>query len=298
MRIRDVITEENIFATWAAKGLSKLAPRTAGRIASKADALESLTNAWAVELQTYGKIVTKADKVVGANYAQDAALVARAQKEATKIANQAKYKTNVAAMEKKLGAAGSTVIKFAVTAGWFDALYSAYTEISELNDKLANKQITPEQHENDVRYYLGKCVTQIAAIAVSGGIFKVGAIGLKTIPILPFAGAIGNALASLSGVAAAGVSAWFMSAEGSKYFAEWYASNALSAILTRQIAGNMSKNAYDYILRSVDDIKNGKMPAMPFASKDDDGVDFSPEPAKERPAQFDPVTRTWSAGKI
>ena len=42
MRIRDVITEENVFATWAAKGLSKLAPRTAGRIASKADALEPI----------------------------------------------------------------------------------------------------------------------------------------------------------------------------------------------------------------------------------------------------------------
>lgn len=297
MKIRDVIYEENPLTKWAAKGISKLFPTTAGRVASRSDAYDLLKNAWANEIQTHGKMITSADKLVGAKYAADASLINGAAKEAAKIAKKAKYTANVAAMETSLGKAGSAAVKIGISIGWGDAIYEAYTEISELNDKLAKKQITPDQYDNDVRYYLGQCVTKIAAMGVASGAFKLGGAVIKSIPILPFAGTIGSLVSSLSGTAAAGFGLWLMSPEGSKQFAEWYVSNTFSAMIARTWIGGMSKAAYDYIVRSIDQIKSGQAPDMPFSDKNDkDGQGAFPVQSSKKIAQYDPVTKTWSDG--
>jgi hypothetical protein len=299
MKIRDVIIEENPLTKWAAKGMSKIFPGTAGRIASRSDAYEALKNAWANEIQTHGKMITSADKLVGAKYAADASLIDKAAKEAAKIAKNAKYAANVASMEKTLGKAGASAVKWGMAIGWGDAIFEAYTEISELNAKLAKKEITPEQYDNDVRYYLGQCVTKIAAMGVASGAFKLGGAVIKSIPILPFAGTLGSLVSGLSGTAAASFGIWLMTAEGSTKFAEWYVSNTFSAMIARTWIGGMSKAAYDYIVRSIDQIKSGQLPDMPFSSKNDtDGQGAFPVKNPEQDAQYNPVTGKWSAGKF
>jgi hypothetical protein len=179
-----------------------------------------------------------------------------ATKQGAKAAAKA---AKVAAWEKDLSTIGgvfgnwfSLIKNVALAWGILEPLYTTAKEIMALNAKLKNKQIEPDEYEGQVQFWLGKCVTQVAAIGAAK--FSINTAG-KLISTLPFSKTAGSLIAKLSGPGAAAFGVYLTTPDGSEAFWQWFVGNTFGKLVAdfmRDWVGSWAKKGYDAVIGHED----------------------------------------------
>jgi hypothetical protein len=306
MKIREVIVEANPgpVAGWLGKAGARLFGQTAAKMASRSEALEVLTQAWVKELEAGSKTLTHPSNIIDAKYANDLKLADEARTNAIKIVKDARFARGAEAMAQSISKGMNVVLATAAGIGAEEAIREAYNDIQAINKRLStDKSYTQDKYDADLRSILGAATTKFVVAMSAFGAAKLGGWAIKAIPVLPNKlGTLVQSTAALDAVAFGG----FISVDpGRQYFAQWYIGEAVGIIpgmsdSARNVIGNWSGTAYNYLSKSIKQIGSGNLPDRPF--KDDpnaaaDDTNWLPTPGKKEP-QYDPVTKTYKASDL
>jgi hypothetical protein len=213
-----------------------------------------------------------------------------AAKQAAKAEKVAQFKGDLALMGGVVGEWFKLVKNVALAWGIAEPMVVTGWEIHKLNNQLKEKSIDPVEYEKQVQYWLGKAVTQIAAIGLTK--FSVSTAG-RLIGTLPFASGAGKLITKLSGPAAAAFGVYLTTPAGADAFAKWFVGESFAPWLAkfmREIVGSWAKAGYDTITGHED-------ARGPIGSDDKNPVSSALADIKpsENPygMKFDPVTGNW-----
>lgn len=171
---------------------------------------------------------------------------------AAKATKTAQLKADVAVIGGVLGNWLNTIKNVTLAWGISVPIYTTAKEIIALNTKLKNNQITPEQYEGEVQYWLGRAATQIATIGAAK--FAISTSG-KLISTLPFGNTAGMLISKFSGPGAAAFGAYLTTTDGSEAFAQWFAGKTFLPFVAdfmRDWVGSWTKQGYDALVGHED----------------------------------------------
>jgi hypothetical protein len=301
MKIRDVIAE----ASWLGKAGARLFGQTAAKMASRSEALEVLTQAWVKELEVGSKTLTHPSKIIDAQFANDAKLIQQAKDDAVKIVKDAKFARGAEAMSQAISKGMNTVLAVAAGIGAEEAVREAYNDVQAINKRLASdKSYTQDKYDADLRSILGAATTKFIAAMTVAGATKLGGWAVKSIKILPYKKELGSFIQSTATFNAVAFGGLIAVNPGMQYFAQWYIGEAVGIIpgmpdSARNVIGNWSGAAYNYLGKSMKQIGSGQLPDRPFKGSDDEENDTNWMPTQSnKELQYDPVTKSYKSSDL
>lgn len=258
MRVQEIISE----------GIWDKALGIGARLMSKkpeVEAMEKLAAHWANEISATGKATTKASAVIGKDLAKDKALVAKATKEAEKIAAGSARAKNVAVI--KMGAS-EFASKINTLAKWGIAtapIVQYNIRMNKWQKKLEAGEITPEEFEAIRQKELATMVGQMSVSLGSLAVFKSFATGAKfLVNWIPKLGPVLSGALTASSTVGAGLVAWWASQSGREWIT-WAICDAFVDL--SPILGGVPARVIDMFKDKVDELKTGKQSAgQPAAS--------------------------------
>jgi hypothetical protein len=181
-------------------------------------------------------------------------------KATAKAAKTAKFDADLKVLSTVFGDLTDKIIKISYAWGIGKPMIDTGMQIASLNRQLAAGQISQDQYDNDVRFYLGRCTTEILAIGAFNVALKAGAGIIKSVPF-PGTTALGLLVNKMTPAASALYGAWLATPGplgGQKIFTEWFVSESFSAGAARSIAGSLSGSLYNALVSKAKEITTGK----------------------------------------
>ena len=177
-----------------------------------------------------------------------------------KARNATKFAADLDVLKTVFGSGYNAILKLSYTWGIAEPMIEAGTEIARLNKQLASGQISQSQYDNDVRFELGKCTTQILAIGAFKTALKAGAGIIKSVPFFGTE-TLGKLVNTMTPAATAAFGVWLATPGplgGQKIFTDWFVGESFSAGVARDWMGSLTKNLYDTIVGKATEISSGK----------------------------------------
>lgn len=269
MKVREILVQEgailNALKYPFVKALGPIAKSAMG----KEQAIEKLATTWGGELINGGKITTKANKIVGKELAADGKVISQATKKAQQIAKDASYAADAEALRYASSQLAKGTINVANAIGYGAPVGAFAKRVWDLNSQLKSGDIDDAEYNRKLQFYIGECLTQMAAIKVAGGALKLGNGILKSIDVLPFGSKLTGLIATLTPAMQASFGVWLATPEsmggGASAFHEWFIGEGFmgEATLARDIFGSWGKKGWDFIAHKVHTMSGGKIPDSP-----------------------------------
>jgi hypothetical protein len=225
-----IVTEANLLGKAGKWALGKVANTVARSGAFKPNeakvALDKLSAEWAKEIETNGKIVTPANKIIGAS-AQDAKLVKDAEKNAKKAAAETATAQNTQSLKKyasALGTSGMAKVNKLITLGIVVApIYEYLDRMQYCDAQYASGAWTQNEYVARKRQELSVMLGTMA-LGMTGwaGIKSIGFASGWLLGWLPGFKPVMSLLTSAGAVAA---TAWLNSDEGRYWIAQVFAND-------------------------------------------------------------------------
>lgn len=269
MKIYEIITEERQQTN---EWLEKIFPKVAnalGKLATKspkAQAIELLTQRWAEEIITHGRIITPAEKLIrDAAIAGDKTVISSATKAANKLAAE----TNYAIFKEALGKNWDTVNKWLIRLGIAVPVGNCIAKIVVAQHKrdAGDPEYQGEKYENYVQVQLTRCVAEIGTVLAGVGMIKLAPWVFSSMPI------VGNMLVPkvqiLTKPAMTAFIAWMETGPGREAVAQWVLGAAFYESTFGKYASALIKTGYDAINKAIYDATNGTLGSAGPAKKTD-----------------------------
>ena len=275
MKVHEIIKEDNVltrlarpFVEPAVKGIAGL---MRGNVEEK-EAIAKIAAKWAEELKNKNQFTTKAGdildpvknaagKTIRNPMAKDPKIIAAAEKQArdivkadAKLAKNAAFAADAAVVKSGVATVAKGAMDLANIAGWAVPMAQTANEISKLNAALSAGKISTDDYNQQVQYWLSKCVTQITAIKLAGGVVNASGKFISSIPLLPFGGWIGGWVSKASPAAKAAFGAWLLTPAGHDAFTRWYVGESFMpevAEVVRDWVGSLAKQGFDAVAGGI-----------------------------------------------
>lgn len=212
---------------------------------------------WDIPVALGKKVIAPAVKQAAQKLKPTAAKIS--SKAEKKAAQTAAVDADLKIVGTVLGDKAASLTKIFYTLGIGLPMVNTALELAKLNKKLAAGSISKEQYDGELRYWCGKCVTEILAIGAFRAALATGGAIIRTVPF-PGTGALANLIGKMSPITASAYGAWLATPGplgGQEAFTKWFIGKSFLdsvAEFSRDWLGSWAATGYEKLMGKAQEI--------------------------------------------